>query len=153
APERLQRRLAPPPRMRCRNRAVSPAVEAIVRRCLEPDPQRRYQSARDLLEDIARHQANLPLRHAPDPSLRERLSKWVRRNPVLTSPYTAAAAALLALLVLGALFVVRGRQLARAEARTKAQTTWAEFQEEARTAQFLLYTRTAEPEQLRVGAE
>src|SRR5262249_16559711 len=64
-----------------------------------------------------------------------------------------AAAALLALLVLGALFVVRGRQLARAEARTKAQTTWAEFQEEARTAQFLLYTRTAEPEQLRVGAE
>ena len=70
------------------NRAVTPAVESIVRHCLEPDPGRRYQSARQLKEDLERHLENLPLQHAPEPSLRERAAKWRRRHPRLASTTT-----------------------------------------------------------------
>ena len=73
----------PPPRLRRRNPAVSPAVEAIVRKCLAPDPADRYQSADDLREDLDRHLDHRPLRYAPDPSARERLRKWARRHPRL----------------------------------------------------------------------
>jgi serine/threonine protein kinase len=68
------------------NEAVTPAVESIVRRCLEYDPARRYQSAGDLAEDIHRHLDHLPLAHAYEPSLRERARKWARRHPRLASP-------------------------------------------------------------------
>ena len=44
-----------PPLVRAWNAAVTPAAEAIVRRCLEPDPARRYQSAAELREDLERH--------------------------------------------------------------------------------------------------
>ena len=44
-------------------------MEAIVRRCLEPDPARRYQSGHELQEDIERQLTNDPLKHAPEPSL------------------------------------------------------------------------------------
>jgi serine/threonine protein kinase len=63
------------PRLRPWNRNVSPAVESIVRRCLDPDPAKRYQSAHELLEDLERHGADRPLRHAPEPSLAERAAK------------------------------------------------------------------------------
>ncbi len=73
-------RRGPPPRLRPWNPAISPAVESVVRRCLDPDPARRYASARDLGEDLQRHLLRRPLRHAPDPSPVERISKWGRRN-------------------------------------------------------------------------
>ena len=84
--------------VRAANPAVSPAVASIVRHCLEPDPSRRYQGALELQEDLERQLADLPLRHAPEPSARERLGKWSRRHPRLTSSTTVGliAAALLA---------------------------------------------------------
>jgi len=41
--------------VRCWNKAVSPAVESMIRRCLEPDLSKRYQNARQLKEDLDRH--------------------------------------------------------------------------------------------------
>jgi serine/threonine protein kinase/Tfp pilus assembly protein PilF len=81
----VQDRQQTPPRLRTWNKAVTPAVEAIVRRCLEPDPANRYQTSRNLLEDLRRQRDDLPLRHVPEPSWRERGQKWVRRHPRLTS--------------------------------------------------------------------
>ncbi len=73
-------RQAMPPRLRPWNPAVSPAVESVIRRCLEPDPARRYPTARMLGEDLQRHLAHRPLKHTADPSPRERSMKWLRRN-------------------------------------------------------------------------
>ncbi len=89
------RRLGPPP-VRPLNPAVSPAVESIVRTLLQPDPDHRYQSARDLLTDLDRHRQNLPLLFAPDRCVRERVRKWRRRHPRLFVHSLLAAAVLTA---------------------------------------------------------
>jgi serine/threonine protein kinase/tetratricopeptide (TPR) repeat protein len=69
------------PSLRKFNPAVSPAVEAIVRKLLAPDPADRYQSAADLKTDLERQLADLPLAVVREPSVRERFAKWRRRNP------------------------------------------------------------------------
>lgn len=99
----LRDRQKNPPALRCWNPAVTPAVQAIVRHCLEPDPARRYQSARQLQEDLQRHRENLPLKHVREPSWRERAAKWARRHPRLSSLSTVAVVAvfLSALLAVG----------------------------------------------------
>lgn len=92
-------RAGSPPRLH--SRLVSHGVESIVRRCLEPDPGRRYQSARELKEDLGRQLADLPLRYAPDRSLRERFGKWVRRRPFSAYATGLATVAAVLLAVLG----------------------------------------------------
>lgn len=92
-------RLGPAPDARRANPSVSPAVASIVARCLAPDPDRRYQSARQLQDDLRRQLDNRPLRHAPDPSPRERARKWARRHPRLSS--STALAVFSGLLVAG----------------------------------------------------
>jgi serine/threonine protein kinase len=91
-------RQGPPPYLRPWDSRVSPAVESIVRHCLEPNPDDRYQSARELVEDLGRQTAHRRLRYAADPSSWERLRKWRRRNPSATS---IAGAGLATLVVLG----------------------------------------------------
>ncbi len=75
------------------NAQVSPATEAIVHRCLEPEPSKRYQSARELSEDLGCQLQHLPLRHTPEPSIRERAVKCIRRHPRLTVAAGASIAA------------------------------------------------------------
>jgi serine/threonine protein kinase/predicted Zn-dependent protease len=114
----LAERVGPPPRLRAINPAISPAVEAIVRKCLELDPDRRYQTARDLHEDIERHLRHEPLKHTPEPSVRERVQKWARRHPQLTSGTSVAVVAGLALLAAGIGAFTLHRELQR---RTAAE--------------------------------
>lgn len=99
---RIAARQVPPPPVRAFNPTVSPAVEAIVLKLLQPDRTRRYQSAEHLLVDLTRHQQNLPLLYAPNPSLAERVSKFRRRHPVVL---VAAAALLLGLIAVAAIGV------------------------------------------------
>jgi tetratricopeptide (TPR) repeat protein len=140
-------RNAPLPAIRDRNRSVTPAVESIVRRCLRPDPALRYQTARELQEDLQRHLQNLPLRYAPEPSLRERARKWRKRHPKLTSSTSVAVLGLV--LVAGAtgLAVVRGQRLAALE----ATQSFAAFRDEARSAQLLLTARAEDRRQVDEG--
>ncbi len=62
------------------NEAVTPAINAIVNKCLAFDRDDRYATARTLQEDLDCQLANLPLRHAAEPSPKERLAKWRRRH-------------------------------------------------------------------------
>jgi tetratricopeptide (TPR) repeat protein len=93
-------------------------MASIVRHCVDPDPSRRYQTARELQEDLHRQLDNLPLRHAFDPSLRERAGKWARRHPRLTSSTSVGLVAAVLLLALGATFLVRNRHFQSLEAAT-----------------------------------
>jgi eukaryotic-like serine/threonine-protein kinase len=130
----LEDRRRPPPRLRPFNKAVSPAAEAVVRRCLEPDPGRRYPTARALQEDLERQLAHLPLRHTREPSWRERGAKWARRHPRLTSSSAVGlfAAAVLLLLSGGA---AAYWQHGQAEQRRHAARSQYDRLEEARQVQ------------------
>lgn len=77
------------------------SLESIVRKCLAPEPGERYQHAEQLAEDLRAFSADRPLRFAPELSRVERVQKWSRRNPRLTSAAIVALAASLLLTVAG----------------------------------------------------
>jgi serine/threonine protein kinase/Tfp pilus assembly protein PilF len=145
-PEMMHDRRATP-RLRLWNKTVSPAVESIVRHCLEPRPEDRYQSARALQEDLERQLAYRLLRHAPERSIRERLAKAVRRNP----RSAVAATLLLATLLIAALATLvglRSRQLARWEAAALC----ADYRDDVQKARIrLVTTRPTDADQLHAG--
>jgi tetratricopeptide (TPR) repeat protein len=143
----VQDRLKPPPTLRGWNKAVTPAVESIIRKCLEPDPSRRYQSARMLKEDLDRHLANLPLRHAAEPSLVERCRKWKRRHPRLASTTTVATLAGVVIAGLLSVGVYREQRLADMDARASLNT----FLDGKKTVQYLLTARTDDAAQIEKG--
>jgi serine/threonine protein kinase/Tfp pilus assembly protein PilF len=120
-PEQLARmtaeRAEARPPVRGRRPDVPWSLDSVVRRCLEPDPARRYQQAGQLAEDLRRFLDDLPLKHAPEPSRAERLRKWLRRHPRLTS--SGSVAAVCALLLLGAAGAVAGVRAHLAQARAE----------------------------------
>ncbi|MEN3749447.1 serine/threonine-protein kinase [Sphingomonas sp. HF-S3] len=80
--------------------AIPPArlrgdLDAIVLKALRKDPARRYGSVPELAEDVARHQAALPVR-ARDGSGRYRFGRFVRRNRWSIAAVGAVLAALIA---------------------------------------------------------
>jgi serine/threonine protein kinase/tetratricopeptide (TPR) repeat protein len=135
------------PQLRKWNKAVSPAIESIVRHCLESRPDERYQSARQLQEDIERQLSHRPLRHAPERSWREQFVKAFRRNPRFV--VTAGAAA--GMLLIAGLLTVLGlwkTQLARWEATSLC----AQYRDEIQKARIMIVTsRPADREQVEEG--
>ncbi|AMV26908.1 Serine/threonine-protein kinase PknB [Gemmata sp. SH-PL17] len=139
-PLMLTERSARPPRLRAKNSQVARGLEAIVRKCLEPDPTHRYQSAADLRDDLDRHRADLPLRFARVP-VRERVRKWARRHPRLTSNVSLVTVAVVLLtLCIGGLVTAR----TRAE-RSDAAVAARQFDDDLKSAHYLLSTRAPEP--------
>lgn len=110
---------------------VSPAVKSILSKCLAADSKDRYQSAQQLAEDLECQLESLPLRHAPDRSVRERCQKWLRRHPRWVSSFGITVAAGLLLLGMLSLLAVRNERIARFE----SQSAWLTFQERVRDAE------------------
>ena len=138
-----------PPPARKLNRGVTPAVDSILRRCLAPNPARRYQTAAELQEDLDRQRQHRPLRHAPDPSVRERVVKWFRRNPraVTATRVGLAAGVLLTLLTAGLLW--RGEQVARYESADRLKG----FRDDLASARLLLGARAADVDERIAGRQ
>ena len=66
------------------HRADTPwTLESIVRKCLAPDPDERYQEAEQLADDLRRFLDDRPLRYAPELSRVEQIQKYFRRHPRL----------------------------------------------------------------------
>ncbi|HLW64274.1 MAG TPA: protein kinase [Gemmataceae bacterium] len=132
--EMLAERKLPPPPPRRLNPEITPAVDAIVRRLLDPDQKRRYQSARQLQEDFDAHLANQPLPHTREPSWSERLRKWRRRHSRLAVGGAVALAVGVFLLLPLTALAIRRQQIVHAE----AITTMLQSREELRAAEFHL---------------
>ncbi|HMF35961.1 MAG TPA: serine/threonine-protein kinase, partial [Isosphaeraceae bacterium] len=104
------RRRRPAPSLRGCCPEVPWSLDALASQCLDPDPDRRYRNARDLAEDLRRFLEDLPMKHCPEPSLRERLGKWARRHPGLCGSTTIAlvASVLLGLMTVAIMLVYDG---------------------------------------------
>jgi tetratricopeptide (TPR) repeat protein len=146
-PRVIEDRRGPTPDLRSLNRAISPAVEAIIRRCLDPDPARRYATAFQLEEDLQRQLDHRPLRHTREPSHRERLAKWARRHPRLTSTTSVALGSLVLIAALVGMLAVRQGRLDRLEARESL----AQLTAEVKRAELLLSSPDDPPEKIEQG--
>jgi eukaryotic-like serine/threonine-protein kinase len=107
-------------------KSLRPATLAIVLKCLEPKPENRYETAAQLRDDLCRQLNHQPLRHTREPSVRESLNKFARRNPWLTST-TFLATALVGLVCLG-LFL--GLGLVRQRDAQRQTIAFRELQDE-----------------------
>jgi serine/threonine protein kinase len=65
-------------------------LETICSKAMAKSPARRYQTARELAEDLGRYQAGEPIRARPIGKV-ERLWHWCRRNPLAASVLLAGS--------------------------------------------------------------
>ncbi|WP_074307368.1 protein kinase domain-containing protein [Singulisphaera sp. GP187] len=93
------------------------SLESVVRRCLEPDPAKRYQQAGHLAADLRQFLHDRPLTYAPELSRVERVRKFFRRNPRLLTFSSVSAVSLVLFLAVGWAFL--GAQTHLAETRTR----------------------------------
>jgi serine/threonine-protein kinase len=98
-------------------RRLAGDLDNIVLMALRKEPERRYQSAAALGEDIQRHLDGLPVRAQPD-TFRYRARKFVRRN---AAAVVAASVAFLALAATTAVTLVQSRRVARESARVQQE--------------------------------
>jgi tetratricopeptide (TPR) repeat protein len=111
------------PSLREKRSDVPWGMESIFRKCMDPDRSRRYQQAEHLAEDLRRFLDDRPLKYAPELSQAERVRKWVRRHPRLTSAASVALAASLLLAAGGAAYVGARQHLATTREELKAVQT------------------------------
>ena len=105
------------------------SLNSIVMKCLAPCEASRYANANEVHEDLQRFTQHQVLRHAADTSPVERVHKWIRRHPVLSSTSSLVLVSLLVVSsVVGALIAVHARGL-RMEASNLAGILHAELPE------------------------
>ncbi|QEH33602.1 Serine/threonine-protein kinase PknB [Aquisphaera giovannonii] len=129
-----ERSRTPVPSLRAACPNVPWSLDALVAKCLDPDPGRRYQSAHDLGEDLRRFLDNLPMKHCPEPSVRERAAKWARRHPTLASSTSIACLCVALVVVLGGIGWKAYDTMLGLSARMKLRA----FESASIEAQFLL---------------
>jgi tetratricopeptide (TPR) repeat protein len=69
-----------PPSLRKLNASVPKDLETVALKCLEKAPARRYQTAKELADELQRYLRNEPIVARPGAKW-ERAIKWVRRHP------------------------------------------------------------------------
>jgi WD40 repeat protein len=114
----------PPRRL---NAQVPADLETIVLKCLEKEPARRYASAQELADDLARWQRGEPILARPV-SVLERALKWARRRPAIAG---LAAFSLVLAVAAFALVTWQWREAVQAQEREAQQRRLAEEAEGA----------------------
>jgi eukaryotic-like serine/threonine-protein kinase len=127
-------RRKPPPSPRFFNHEIPRGLDAIVRKSLDPDPDRRHASAGDLAEDLRRFLDDRPLKFTPEPSLVEVVAKWARRNPKISGATPVALMSLALILIIGAAAWTLSNHLQKVSARLKVRV----FEQSFLDSQFLL---------------
>jgi serine/threonine protein kinase/formylglycine-generating enzyme required for sulfatase activity len=104
------RETPPPPRKA--DRAVPKDLDAVIRKAMERDPDRRYPTAAALAQDLGRFAAGTPVSARP-PGLGHLFRLWVRRNKAVA----ATAFGAFAIIVVGTLLFLRSLTEQRDAAR------------------------------------
>ena len=122
-----QIRQVEPRSLRSRDPRLPRDLETIVRKATDKDPRRRYQSAKELGDDLERFVAGQPI-DARRIGMGERLARWVIRKP-LVAGLTAAV-----FMAMGAGTLVSLAQAVRARRAEEAALTAATGEKAARVA-------------------
>jgi eukaryotic-like serine/threonine-protein kinase len=138
-----------PPSLRTQCPQVPWSLNALAAKCLAFDPAHRYARAADLAEDLRRFLNNLPMKHCPEPSVRERMGKWARRHPGLCSSTSIALLATLLIGLLGASVALVYDRMQDLSARVRYRVFDQNFAE----VQFLLNTTSNSSEHVKKGIE
>ena len=99
------------------NLAVDRDLETICLKCLEKDPARRYEFAKDFADDLERWQNHEPISARPA-TAPERVRKWIRRRPVLAA---LVGFLVLSLIGFGTTVAINQVRLERERDQTQAQ--------------------------------
>ncbi|MBI3411638.1 MAG: protein kinase [Planctomycetes bacterium] len=86
-------------------------LQTICLKALEKDPAKRFTTAGELAEDLRRYLAGEPILARPTP-LYERAWKWARRRPAVAALLSVCVVGVLAVLVLGGLYLDSERRAA-----------------------------------------
>src|SRR5262249_5673083 len=123
------------------------SLDALAAKCLAFEPAARYARARDLAEDLHRFLDNLPMKHGPEPSFRERTGKFAKRHPVICGTTSIALFAIVLIgLLIGGIAKTYGA-LEDLYARVKIRQFDRDFTE----SQFLLNTPVGSDEHFTRG--
>ncbi len=118
-------------------RATDPRIprdlETIVLKAIEKDPQARYQTAREMSDDLESFLEDRPIR-ARRIGVAERFVRWTRRNPVVAGLSTAMAVLLVLAVVASSLAAFGFRGLAARESVAKERARAAENRAKANLA-------------------
>ncbi len=121
-----------PPSPRMLNGQIPGDVETICLKCLEKDPSKRYQTARELADDLRHYLKHEPIEARPV-SRTEKLWRWSRRNPAVATSWAAALSLLLTLSIGGPWVAVQQNRFAQRQAQfAEEQARAAREQEELR---------------------
>lgn len=120
---------ARPPSASARNTELRGDVDVIVSTALEPDKQKRYQTAAALADDIRRHLDHRTISARPHSKL-DQLSRFARRNRLAV----AGGGAIIASLCIGVLGLGLGLSSARTQAK-KAEAGRLEAERQAAISQ------------------
>jgi hypothetical protein len=76
-------------------------LETICLRCLRKDPAKRYPTAAALADDLHKYLDGRPIAARPVGNI-ERVTKWVKKNPLVAAAIGFGTLAVLGLAVVGA---------------------------------------------------
>ncbi len=102
-------------------RSINPGLRAILERCLDPDPDRRYRRGLELAEDLDRWRTDRPLICTSEPFWRQTVPRWVRRQrrAILT-----AALSLILIATTTAVWLAKSQKTLRVLALHKIGRLW-----------------------------
>jgi eukaryotic-like serine/threonine-protein kinase len=153
-PRMLADRTQPEVNLRTNNPSVTPAMLAIVAKCLAPDREDRYADAAELAAELKRQRTNQRLQNTVEPSRKESFRKWRKRHPKLVSPTAigAVAAGLIMLATTGVVYLRYHAYSASLVAmRELGQTQIYNFDRQSELAKQYLASHNEEPEWIRTG--